>query len=67
MATVGTVAQFVCPIGTTVNGDSVILCKNDGHWSGPVPNCQPLGEQNLCYNMQKFISTKVLEIDVQSF
>ena len=52
MATVGTVAQFVCPIGTTVNGDNVILCKNDGQWSGPVPDCQPLGEQNFCYNMQ---------------
>jgi len=43
MATVGTVAQFVCPVGSVLNGSSVITCQSDGKWSGPVPECRPLG------------------------
>ena len=42
-ATVGTVAQFVCPVGTILKGNSVIMCQNDGRWSGPAPECHPLG------------------------
>ncbi|XP_065894463.1 complement receptor type 2-like isoform X2 [Dysidea avara] len=41
-ATVGTVAQFVCPVGTILKGNSVIMCQNDGRWSGPAPECHPL-------------------------
>ena len=43
MATVGAIAQFVCPVGSMLNGSSVIMCQTDGKWNGPVPECHPLG------------------------
>ena len=42
-ATVGTTAEFFCPLGSTPSTSSMILCQNDGTWSGPTPRCIPLG------------------------
>ena len=50
-ATVGTVAEFMCPIGSTLDDDNVILCQSDGTWSGPIPTCNPLGTTNNYYIM----------------
>ena len=42
-AIVGTVAEFMCPLGSILNGTNVIVCQNDGTWSGATPTCNALG------------------------
>lgn len=42
-AIVGTVAELICPVGSMVNTNNVILCQHDGTWSGPLPTCNQLG------------------------
>ncbi|XP_058512309.1 E-selectin-like [Ochotona princeps] len=36
----GTVCNFTCPEGWTLNGSSVLLCDATGHWSGMLPTCE---------------------------
>ena len=50
-AIVGTVAEFMCPVGTRVNSSNVIVCQNDGTWSGPKPSCNLLGVFLLFYTV----------------
>lgn len=36
----GTVCNFTCPEGWTLNGSSVLMCDVTGHWSGVLPTCE---------------------------
>ncbi|XP_070564049.1 uncharacterized protein [Ptychodera flava] len=40
--TPGTVATFCCDDGYTITGNKAIVCKDDGSWSGQLPECEPL-------------------------
>jgi len=33
----------MCPLGSILNGTNVIVCQNDGTWSGATPTCNALG------------------------
>ena len=57
-ATVGTTAEFFCPLGSTPNTSNMILCQNDGTWSGPAPRCTPLGT-GYTYNEHSCICTYI--------
>ncbi|CAO2637510.1 Sele [Lemmus lemmus] len=36
----GTVCEFTCPDGWTLNGSAVLTCSDTGHWSGMLPTCE---------------------------
>ncbi|XP_076403994.1 E-selectin isoform X1 [Peromyscus maniculatus bairdii] len=36
----GTVCEFTCPDGWTLNGSAVLTCGATGHWSGMLPTCE---------------------------
>lgn len=36
----GTVCEFTCPDGWTLNGSAVLTCDDIGHWSGMLPTCE---------------------------
>lgn len=36
----GTVCEFTCPDGWTLNGSAVLTCGDTGHWSGMLPTCE---------------------------
>ncbi|XP_051004295.1 E-selectin [Acomys russatus] len=39
-AVFGTVCDFACPDGWTLNGSSVLTCGATGRWSGMMPTCE---------------------------
>ncbi|KAL6039798.1 hypothetical protein STEG23_037532 [Scotinomys teguina] len=36
----GTVCEFTCPDGWTLNGSAILTCDATGHWSGMLPTCE---------------------------
>lgn len=36
----GTVCEFTCPDGWTLNGSAVLTCGDTGLWSGTLPTCE---------------------------
>ncbi|OBS73648.1 hypothetical protein A6R68_15814, partial [Neotoma lepida] len=36
----GTVCEFTCPDGWTLNGSAILTCGATGHWSGMLPTCE---------------------------
>ncbi|XP_064226842.1 E-selectin isoform X1 [Aotus nancymaae] len=43
----GTVCQFACPEGWTLNGSAALTCGATGHWSGMPPTCEAPTESNV--------------------
>ncbi|XP_047375765.1 E-selectin-like isoform X2 [Sciurus carolinensis] len=43
----GTVCEFACPEGWTLNGSAALTCGATGHWSGTLPTCEALPESNI--------------------
>ena len=39
-AVFGTVCEFACPEGWTLNGSAVLTCGAMGRWSGMTPTCE---------------------------
>ena len=37
----GSERSFTCYDGYTLNGNSRLICGEDGRWSGPPPTCEP--------------------------
>ncbi|MEJ1270271.1 selectin endothelial cell [Cricetulus griseus] len=36
----GTICEFTCPDGWTLNGSAILTCGATGHWSGMLPTCE---------------------------
>uniref|UniRef100_A0A8D2DW66 E-selectin n=1 Tax=Sciurus vulgaris TaxID=55149 RepID=A0A8D2DW66_SCIVU len=43
----GTVCEFACPEGWTLNGSAALTCGATGHWSGTLPTCEALPESSI--------------------
>uniref|UniRef100_A0A2I3GYE9 E-selectin n=1 Tax=Nomascus leucogenys TaxID=61853 RepID=A0A2I3GYE9_NOMLE len=43
----GTVCEFTCPEGWTLNGSAALTCSATGHWSGMLPTCEAPTESNI--------------------
>ncbi|XP_006150183.1 E-selectin [Tupaia chinensis] len=43
----GTVCEFTCPEGWTLNGSAALTCNASGHWSEPLPTCQAPPASNV--------------------